>query len=206
MKGLYNDREMLLEQLSSDVKISNDINDIIPISVYSRLDAIQPNSCSTDHLRFLFYQIFFHQYCLNSSLNSSKNNFLDIVFNYYSTNRRELKKVQQFDDEYQSSNNILSWFIENSFIRRILTKSLLTLDINILFSLRFFLKDMHKIMMENNSTINSKTNYYQNGSSRFLNGRTTYEQIFYRGQALAKDTLFRIKSNIGKIKSLLFIF
>lgn len=204
MKGVYFDRESLLEQLSSDIKMSSDINDLIPISVYSRIDAIRPNNSSTDHLRFLFYQLFLHQYCLNSSSIATKNDFLDIILNYYSTNRSELKLIHQFDDEYNSSKNIFFWFIENTFIRRILTKSLLTLDIQILFSLTFFIKDMHKKMIETNLTTNSKTNYYQNGSGRFLNGRTTNEQIFYRGQALSKDILTKIKSNIGNKRKFLY--
>jgi hypothetical protein len=78
-----------------------------------------------------------------------------------------------------------------------LTKSLLTLDISILFSMRFFIKDMHKGMIEKALASNFKTNFYPNGSGRFGNGRTTNEQIFYRGQALSKDTFLKIKSNIG---------
>jgi hypothetical protein len=198
MKGVYFDREILLEQLSIDVGISVNLNDLIPITIYSRIDAIQPNNPSTDHLRFLFYQLFIHQYCLNSSSQSNKTEFVDIINNYYSSNRHELKEIHQFEDEYNSFKNTFSWFKRDSFLRRMLTKSLLTLDIEILFSMRFFIKDMHKIMIDKVSTLNSKTNLSQYGSGRFINGRSTNEQIFYRGQALAKETFFKIKSNTGK--------
>jgi hypothetical protein len=174
------------------------LNDLIPITIYSRIDAIQPNNPSTDHLRFLFYQLFIHQYCLNSSSQSNKNEFVDIINNYYSSNRHELKEIHQFEDEYNSLKNTFSWFKRDSFLRRMLTKSLLILDIKILFSLRFFIKDMHKIMIDKVSTLNSKTNLSQYGSGRFINGRSTNEQIFYRGQALAKETFFKIKSKSGK--------
>jgi hypothetical protein len=197
MKGVYFDREILLEQLSSDVKILPNINDLIPITVYSRIDAIQTTTNSTDHLRFLFYQLFIHQYCLNSSLTTNKDEFVDIINRYYSSNRTQLKHIHQFEDEYNSSKNLFSWFLRDCFIQRMLTKSLLTLDISILFSMRFFIKDMHKGMIEKALTSNFKTNSYQNGSGRFGNGRTTNEQIFYRGQALSKDTFLKIKSNIG---------
>lgn len=198
IKGVYFDRNALLEQLTTDVKILPNINDLIPITVYSRIDAVQTNTNSTDHLRFLFYQLFIHQYCLNSSLTSNKTNeFVDIINRYYSSNRSELKIIHQFEDEYNSSKNPLSWFLRDCFIQRMLTKSLLTLDISILFAMRFFIKDMHKAMIENISTTNSKTNFYQNGSGRFINGRTTNEQIFYRGQGLSKDTFQKIRSNSG---------
>ena len=79
MKGVYFDRELLLDQLTSDIKISTNINDLIPITVYSRIDAIQANNNSTDHLRFLFYQLYFQQYCLNSSSTLNKNEFLSLI-------------------------------------------------------------------------------------------------------------------------------
>jgi len=179
------------------VKISTNINDLIPITVYSRIDAIQTTNNSTDHLRFLFYQLFIHQYCLNSPSISNKNDLIDIIQNYYSTNRHQLKVIHEFEDEYNSSKNVISWFIRDCFLQRILTKSLLILDIQILFTMRFFLKDMHKTMIEKVSTSNLKTNLYQNGSGRFVNGRLTNEQMFYRGQALSKETFFKIKANIG---------
>ena len=53
---------------------------------------------------------------------------------------------------------------------------------------------MFKIMSEKALTMNSK----QNGLGRFGSGRLTNDQTFYRGQALAKETFLKIKSNIGK--------
>jgi hypothetical protein len=202
MKGVYFDREILLEQLSTDVKILPNVNDLIPLTVYSRIDAVQTNTNSTDHLKFLFYQLFIQQYCLNSSSTNNKDEFMEIINNYYKTNRNEIKLIHQFDEEYNSSKNPFSWFLRDCFIQRMLTKSLLTFDISILFTMRFFIKDMHKSMVEKASSTNSRNNFYQNGSGRFGNGRTTYEQIFYRGQALSKDTFLKIKTNLGEILSL----
>ena len=197
MKGVYFDREILLDQLKSDVKISTNINDLIPITVYSRIDAIQTNNNSTDHLRFLFYQLFIQQYCLNSSKTLNKNDFTESIHSYYSTNRHESKVIKEFDEEYNSSKNVLSWFLRDCFIRRILTQSLLTLNIQTLFSMRFFIKDMFKVMSDKAVVSNQKQSIYQNGSGRSFNGRSTNEQMFYRGQALAKETFGKIKSNIG---------
>ena len=130
------DRDNLLEELSSDVKIYTDIGDILPITVYSRVDAIQSNPKSNDHLRFLFYQLFIDEYCLNSSL-STKTNFIEIIETYYYLNEDELN---EFKNKYNPSKNIFKWFLQNSFIRRLLTESLLILNLKILFSLRFLLE------------------------------------------------------------------
>ncbi|CAF4688255.1 unnamed protein product, partial [Rotaria sp. Silwood2] len=45
-------------------------------------------------------------------------------------------------------------------------------------------------------------NFYSNNSGRYINGRLTNEQIFYRGQTLSKEILFKIKSNLGEILSM----
>lgn len=190
MKGVYFDREILLEQLSSDVKILSGIADLTPMTIYSRVDAVQTTNNSTDHLRFLFYQLFIHQYCLNSSASAGKKDLLELIHAYYKSNRNEMKEIHQFEEDYQASKNALQWFFEESFLRRIFQKSLLTLDIPILFSMRFFINDMHQAMVEKNSSWNSKTNY---SARRFNN-----EQMVYRGQALSKETLLKIKANTGK--------
>ncbi|CAF4688692.1 unnamed protein product [Rotaria socialis] len=202
MKGMYFDRGILLEQLKADVKISINIHDLIPITVYSRIDAIQTNNNSNDHLRFLFYQLFIQQYCLNSSSSLNKNDFINIARNYYSSNRKESKTIHEFEDEYSSIKNIFNWFARDCFIRKMLTQSLLTLDIQMLFSLRFFIKDMFKIMIEKVSMSSQKQNIHSNTPRRYINGRSTNEEIFYRGQALSKENFAKIKSNIGEILSM----
>ncbi|CAF1252529.1 unnamed protein product [Adineta steineri] len=204
MKGIYFEREILFEQLSSDVNISMNIIDLIPITVYSRIDAIQTNNNSTDHLQFLFYQLFIQQYCLNSSTLLNNKDFLNLIQNYYSSNREEMKLINEYKNECNSSNDNLSWFLRESFLRKILIQSLITFNIPLLFSLRFFIRDMHKVMIEKASSSSShqKQNFYPNGSGRFGNGRLTNEQVFYRGQALCKETFFKIKSNIGEILSM----
>ena len=182
-----------MEQLSSDVRVCSNLNDLIPITIYSRVEATQTTHNSNNHLRFLFYQLFFQYYCTNSSSILNQKKFIELIEDYYSSNRKELRLVHQFDDEYNSSKRSLSWLVRDCFIRRVLTQSLLTLNIQILFSLRFFIKDMTEVMVERTSTSNQRYNSYSSRTS-------TKEQIFYRGQALAKETLEKIKLNIGKEK------
>ncbi|CAF3630576.1 unnamed protein product, partial [Rotaria sp. Silwood2] len=123
-----------------------------------------------------------HEYCLKSfSLN--KTNLVELIENYYYLNRHELNQINEFDKEYNSTKNVLIWFLRNSFLRRLLTKSLLILNLKILFTLRFFIKDVYKAMID----ISSSSNKYQ----------ISHEQIFYRSQIISEETLGRIKSNIG---------
>ena len=169
MRGIYLDRDTLLSELTSDVKAHQKIADLLPITVYSRSD-----NSSNDHLRFLFYQLFLDEYCLNSSTYSTSN-LLAITEEYYRSNSHQL------DEFNHSMKNVLKSFLRESFLRRLLTKSLLILNLKILFALRFFIKDMHKVMLDSPKTF-----------------QLSEEQIFYRSQILSAETFGRIKSNIGK--------
>ncbi len=191
VKGIYPDRDGLVEELLSDITMYTNIGDLLPITVYSRLDNFQTNNSSTDHLRFLFYQLFIHEYCLNSS-SLNKTNLIEITEDYYHSNRNELNEIIEFKNEYNSTTkSILKWYLRESFLRKLLTKSLLILNLQILFALRFFIKDMHKAMID----VGLSSNKYRSSS----------EQIFYRSQILSKETFERIKSNSGK-KDFLFSF
>ncbi|CAF3685375.1 unnamed protein product [Rotaria sp. Silwood1] len=188
VKGIYLDRDILFEELSSDVKMYTNIGDLLPISIYNRLDIVQNNNSSNDHLRFLFYQLFIHEYCLKSS-SLNKINLIELIENYYYLNRYELNQINEFDKEYNSTKNVLIWFLKNSFLRRLLTKSLLILNLQILFTLRFFIKDMYKAMID----IGSSSNKYHHIEN---------EEIFYRSQIISEETFGRIKSNIGELLSI----
>lgn len=192
------------------MKVSASINDLVPITVYSRIDAIQTNNNSNDHLRFLFYQLFIQQYCISSPSSLNKNDFTNIAQDYYVSNRKEMKTIQTFDDQYSPNKDIFTWLLHDCFLRRILTQSLLKLDVEILFSLRFFIKDVFQLMTEKSFMSSQKQNFHSSTSGRFINGRTSNEQTFYRGQALSKTTFSKIKANIGNIylyeKFFLFLF
>ncbi|CAF1089265.1 unnamed protein product [Rotaria sordida] len=187
VKGIYLDRDSLLEELSSDVNKYTNIGDLLPISIYNQRDIIQNNNSSNDHLRFLFYQLFVHEYCLKSS-SSNKIHLIELIEDYYRLNRYELHQIDEFDKEYNSTKNVLIWFLRNTFLRKFLTKSLLILNLKILFTLRFFIKDMYKAMID----IGSSSNKYQ----------ISTEQIFYRSQIISEETFGRIKSNIGELLSI----
>ena len=177
------------------------ICDLTSLSVYSRLDALQSTMSSVEHLRFLFYQMFIHEFCLDSSLSSSSLNrdaFVQLIDDYYSSNEHEMAVVREFHDEYRASERCFTWFTRPCFVRRILTHSLLALDIPTLLAMRFFINDMFKAMISQTSASTNKPYSYSNGSNRFLNGRSSGEQLVYHGQALAKETFMKIKLNIGQ--------
>lgn len=117
-----------------------------------------------------------------------KTHLIEIIEDYYRFNQHELNKINEFNKKYHASKTVLLWFLRDSFLRRLLTKSLLTLNLNILFALRFFVNDMYNIMVEI-----GLSSHRSEGSE---------EEIFYRSQILSADTFERIKSNLGELLSI----
>lgn len=151
------------------------------------MNILETNDSSNDYIRFLFYQLFIHEYCLKaSSLN--KSNLIEISEDYYRLNPNELNQINQFKKKYNSTKNALLWFLKNSFVRKLLTKSFLTLNLEVLFTLRFFIKDMHRAMI--NIGLSS------------IELPISKEKTYYRSQIISEETFQRIKSNIGKGKIL----
>lgn len=193
VKGIFRERDELRQRISADVDAALNFADLIPVTVYSRLDAVQGNGNGNgkDHLRFLFYQIFLQQFCFNASANLNEKDFIEQIRPFYASNRRLSRLLDQFEAEYRSSANALHWFTDAPFLRRVLTESLLKLRISLIFAARFFIRDLHKAMRDERASLSTRT--------RFGSGRaTTNEQIFYRGQALAKETFQKLKASVGK--------
>ena len=106
-KGIHLDGDTLLEELLSDIKVFTNIDDPVPINVFSRYDTFQSNSSSNDHLLFLFYHLFIHEYCLKS-LSLHKINPIEFIEEYYLLNRYESNQINKFNNEYNSRENVLA--------------------------------------------------------------------------------------------------
>jgi tetratricopeptide (TPR) repeat protein len=66
----------------------------------------------------------------------------------------ELENVKEFEHLYSSS-NCLDWFLNETFLYRLLIKSLHTFNIQLIYHLRFFLQDIHQQLI-NCPTVSSQ--------------------------------------------------
>lgn len=69
--------------------------------------------------------------------------FLNICFNEYQGNLIELENIEEFEHLYKSS-NVLKYFSKETFLYRLLIKSLQIFHIDIIYLLRFFLQDIEE--------------------------------------------------------------
>jgi tetratricopeptide (TPR) repeat protein len=133
---------------------------------------------------FLWFQRILAVLLDSDDRDKARKNFLDAYKRYFDGNQRKEEKIQLFENTYRSE-NALQWYSRECFFFEVLNKALRTQDIDVLFSLRFFLKDMYdQLKIEYNQT------------SRGM------DFIVYRGQTISSIELQIIKENIGQLISL----
>jgi tetratricopeptide (TPR) repeat protein len=133
---------------------------------------------------FLWFQRILAVLLDSNDREKAKKNFLDAYKRYFDGNRRKEEKIQLFENTYQST-NALQWYSRECFFYEVLNKALRTQDIDVLFSLRFFLKDMYdQLKIEYDKT------------SRGI------DLLVYRGQTISSIELQTIRDNIGQLISL----
>lgn len=72
-----------------------------------------------------------------------KRDLLKLCAEFYAKSNEELERVRDFEHLYSSS-KVLEYFFDETFLYRLLLKSLHVLNVDLLFLLRFFLQDMEK--------------------------------------------------------------
>jgi len=91
---------------------------------------------------FLWFQRILSVLLDSNDREKAKKNFIDAYKKYFDGNQRKEEKIQIFESTYQSE-NALQWYSRECFFFEVLNKALRTQDIDVLFSLRFFLKDIY---------------------------------------------------------------
>ncbi|CAF3462047.1 unnamed protein product, partial [Rotaria sp. Silwood2] len=103
-----------------------------------------------------------------------KKYLLKICFKFYENNINEIENIREFEHLYSSS-NYLDWFINQTFLYRLLIKSLQIFNIEIIFLLRFFLQDIYQ---------------------QLTYCSTVYERV-YHGQLMTIDQINLINQSIN---------
>ncbi|CAM4827513.1 unnamed protein product [Rotaria magnacalcarata] len=103
----------------------------------------------------------------------------------FADNLFELKVIEEFEHEYNSSKAIW-WYTRNTFLYKMVNKALRVQDIETLYKLRTFIRDLHSQITE----------YY-----KIQNLERAEIRCLYRGQGMLKSEFNKIKSNIGGLLS-----
>ncbi|UJR24415.1 hypothetical protein I4U23_005791 [Adineta vaga] len=112
------------------------------------------------------------------------------MFQYkYADSPNDLKKIDEFNKTFRKENAI-KWYTSDSFLYRILHETLRLEDIDTIFKLRYFIHDLHNLLVE------LQTPFIQSlhKDQRIL--------TLYRGQRMKMNELKKLQENVGKLISM----
>jgi hypothetical protein len=132
--------EKLLDEINYTLQQLN--KQMVVFSIYNQKNK-EKHDLTHEAGSFLFFQLFkaaFKQLPKNSE---SKKLMLAKYRDYYSGNSKILKEINNFEINYKS-NQALQWYINDSFIYRLINKALRTENINSLCYFHFYIGDLSK--------------------------------------------------------------
>ncbi|CAF0824070.1 unnamed protein product [Adineta steineri] len=180
--GVYEDLDSLYLSLEEQVKFVEK-----QLETFHIFDQFQKSigNLPKQSAEFFWFQILKNTIDRFPQNLNSKTQALDICRSYYRGNSKQLKEIDDFENNYQS-NSAIQWYANKSFVYKLISKALRSEDINQLYNFRFFLRDLTKnLAREHHKLIESPEKTL----------------TVYRGMRLSSEELNKFKENQGKIIS-----
>ncbi len=119
----------------------------------------------------------------------------------YSDNKIELRKIDDFENNYET-NNAVWWYTRDMCLYRMLNKALRTRDLDTLFAFRSFIVDLHRQLEQLYTYQHPGTfrSFITNLLPKSKADQSVIRQV-YREHLMSKKELDEIKSNIGQYSS-----
>ncbi|CAF3835767.1 unnamed protein product [Rotaria sp. Silwood1] len=174
--GIYTNFNDLYQSIKQQIDI---VNKQIQTFSFFNPHEILINDLSKQSTEFLWFQLFKYIIPYLPYNQQAKRQMIQICKEYYRGNQKEMKLIYEFEQNYESKDAIF-WYLKKSFIYKLINKALIIKDIDLLYKLRYFIRDL------------SANFQYEHEKIFLLN-----EQILnvYRGIKLNKDEFNKLKNN-----------
>ncbi|CAF0898807.1 unnamed protein product [Didymodactylos carnosus] len=154
------------------------------------MTAVSPNTpgkeINKQEASFMYFQLLVNILTQFTHKDSTKQELIDLCRMDYAGNNKELNVIDQFDKMY-SKEQAIEWYTKECFLYRMLNKALRTQDVDMLFKLGFFIKDLHE-----------ELHNLQNSSTTHL-GRTI---TVYRGLGIPNKEFESLQKKVGGLLSM----
>ncbi|CAF1063376.1 unnamed protein product [Didymodactylos carnosus] len=129
----------ICDQLTKDVVVSS--NNLVSMT------AVSPNTngkeINKQEVSFMYFQLLVSISTELAHKDSMKQELIDLCRMEYAGNDKELNAIDQFHKTY-SKEQAIEWYMKDCFLYRILNKALRIQDIDMLFKLGFFIRDLQE--------------------------------------------------------------
>lgn len=126
--------------------------------------------------QFLHSELLLNCLLRMQSNSSDKNQLISLCEKYYQGNDVELSVVKEFEKFY-SPDRALWWYTRETFLYRLMNRAFRVMDIDLLYLMRFFIRDLEKQLQQRK---------YQKPIH------------LYRGQSMSRDEVELLRNSIGK--------
>ncbi|CAF1190860.1 unnamed protein product [Adineta steineri] len=169
----------LVDQIQSDQikRIKKKANETLSINIFN---TEQGQSTTGLNGQFIHSQLLIDCLLRMNPTTIEQDEFVSVCKEEYKDNQHELSIINDFEKNYTPSRAIW-WYTRPSFLYRLLNKALRIQNIDLIYLFRFFIRDLHRQLLE-----------YQS-----LNVIRVY-----RGQLMINDELQILKDSIGKFISI----
>jgi tetratricopeptide (TPR) repeat protein len=178
--GIFSNRDELHRSIQEQINfIDQQLNSF---SIFEH-DQITTRYLSKQSIEFLWFQLF-KQVIPQSRHNQQE--MINVCRYYYRDNPKQLKLIDQFENEYRSEEAI-QWYTKQSFVYKLVNKALINIDIDQLRIFYFFINDLSQnLIREHDKILSSEEKNF----------------IAYRGVQLDTKDFNKLKQNQGKLISM----
>ncbi|CAF4052276.1 unnamed protein product [Rotaria sp. Silwood1] len=184
---------IFIEEVSLLAKINDDVmaymKNVTPMSIFDVRKQKSVKQLNKENVNFVWTQILLENLIRMPRTDIDKSDMLGECRNYYKYNPKEIEKINEFEQDYDSEFAIW-WYTRDCFAFRLLNKALRIEDIDMLYKLRFFITDVYNKLSELHNEFIQKSREHSSNL------------IVYRGQSIATDEFRTIQTNVGNIMSI----
>jgi hypothetical protein len=158
-----------------------------------------PFSLSSDRTKRqeaeFMYGLFLRDILIN--IESSEKEFIEFCRQKYVNSQADLNAIDEFEEYYDACNAIF-WYTRDIFLYRLLNKALREQDIDTLYSLRYFIKDLHLQLKERHASQQHTPTTTGTGEVTTSDDSDSVIETVYRGQLMSNEEFDkRIQNNKG---------
>ena len=158
----------------------NRLDEPLAINIFKTKIDNQQQSCIGLNGQFIYSRLLIDCLIRMVTTPNDKSNFISFCKKQYEDNSNELSVIEEFD-KYYSSDRALWWYTRECFLYRLLNKALRVQNIDVLFLLRFVIRDIEQQLESSKCSSTVRV---------------------YRAQHMSKEEIEKLKNSVGEFVSM----
>ena len=181
--GIFTNQQDLLKSIRKSKRIV--LKQTFGFSLFEHQKQKSTRDVSKDFGSFTCFQLLIDILKKIPQSEGAKRDMLDKCREQYTSNALEMKKIEQFEQEY-TKDKAIEWYTRDLFVYRLVNKALRTEDVELLYLFRFFIIDLcSQLEQEWKQAYSEKADVFN----------------VYRGQRMSAEEFDQLNGSVGSLIS-----